>query len=364
MKKQSKRIISSILSIAVIASTIGSTLSIAANDVKVKMVQTEYHTEHGTDFDYYMITGTEKWERYFNQTESSFYKNAVKAAEYLNTLGFSYSNKIRVLNPNGPVQEKTVDTVYIAFSNQNGKEGSTRIGRDMDGNNVYYSEIGNAKATNGVIAVGQPDYTYMENFAYSPDVIAHEYVHLVTQQILGWDAGVRGNSNENGAVVEAYSDILGELCESNPDWKMGKNAYRYNSDGTKCIRNLKDPKATVKPISKTEISEDEYCSNNKEFEQRFKNAYKTEEGIYAGSTVLSHAAYLMTTTGLKNDTIAKIWFDSLYLFDDPSHPTFSNCRKALIAAAEKYASDNNYSRRGKGEMLARIKWSFDSVNIY
>ena len=72
----------------------------------------------------------------------------------------------------------------------------------------------------------------------------------------------------------------------------------------------------------------------------------------------------MTTTGLKNDTIAKIWFDSLYLFDDPSHPTFSNCRKAVIAAAEKYASDNNYSRRGKGEMLARIKWSFDSVNIY
>ena len=364
MKKQSKRLISSILSIAVIASTIGATLSTAASDVKVKLVQTKYYTEHGKDFDYYMITGTQKRECYFNQTEYSFYKNAVKAGEYLKKLGFSYNNNIRVLNPNGTTQEKNVDTVYIAISNEDGREGSAMIGRDINGNNMYYSEKGNAKSTNGVIAIGQNDYNYMESFAYAPDVIAHEYVHLVTQQIAGWNAAVRSNSNENGAVVEAYSDILGELCETNPDWKMGTTVYYNNSNGTKCIRNLKDPKSTVRPVSRTEVSDDTYCKDYKEFEKTFLNAYKTEEGIYAGSTILSHAAYLMTTSGLKNDTIAKIWFDSLYLFDDPSNPTFSNCRKAVIAATEKYAADNDYSRRGRSELLGRVKWSFDSVYVY
>ena len=363
MKKHSKRIISSVLSITLIVSTLGVTLSNAANDVKVKLVETEYYSQYGEPRNYYMKTGTEKRENKFNQTQYNFYKNALKAGNYFYDLGFRYNNRIKVLNPDRTIQEKTSDTVYLAISYDDGKEGSTVIGRAW-GETIYNNDVGNSRGTNGLIIIGLNDPAYMKDFAFAPDVIAHEYAHLITQQIAGWDNEVRGQSNEAGAVVEAYSDILGELSEGNPDWQMGTDAFLYNDDRTKCLRNIKNPKSTVKPISRYEMADVEFYTDFNEYKSKYLNASYDGEKIYSGSTVLSYAAYLMTTTGLKNELIAKIWLDSLYLFDDPSYPTFSNCRKAVIAAAEKYAKDNGYSKRGKGEMLARVRWAFDSVNVY
>lgn len=58
----------------------------------------------------------------------------------------------------------------------------------------------------------------------SGDVLAHEYIHLVTQQKLNWYTNLYRNI-EWASVEEAYSDILGELSEPNPDWKIGTGLY-------------------------------------------------------------------------------------------------------------------------------------------
>ena len=361
MKKHSKRIISSILSISLIVSAMGTTLSNAANDAKVKLVETRYYSEDGKNFTYYMKVGTKKSENEFNQTEKNLYKNALEAGNYFYDLGFRYNNQIKVLNTDGTIQERITGTVYVAISYDDGKEGSTAR-RPVLGQPDFNNDVGNSYGMNGMIILGLKDPTYMKGYEFAPDVIAHEYAHLITQQIAGWDAEVRSKSNETGAVVEAYSDILGELSEGEPDWQMGTDAFLYNDDRTKCLRNMKDPKSTYSPVSKDEAFE--FYTDYNKYKEECMNLNPDGKILYYGSTILSHAAYLMTMTGLKNEVIAKIWLDSLDLFEDKKNPTFSNCRKAVIAAAEKYAKDNGYSKRGKGEMLARVNWAFDEVNVY
>ena len=360
MKKHSSKIIAAILSAGVIASAMGATLSASAADVKVSMVQNKYcnpMVNNQPTWGYLPVKGTVKSGNYFNQTEYYFYSNTVKAINYFKNLGFNYNNKVTFYTQNGYVNEYST-TVYISHTEDNGKPGSSTYTI-----NGYKDMTNNSNGAFGMIITGPVDYTYMNPIEYSQDVIAHEYVHLITQQVAGWDAAVRSKSIEAGAVVEAYSDILGELTETTPDWQMGTGLYLNNSDKTKCIRSLKNPKGTKKPTSrytcvtpKAYADYDEYKSD--------ADKEKTEEYFYATSAILSNAAYQMSLTGFKKDVIAELWLDSIALFPDKKNPTLSNCRQALIKSVDQYAKDRNYSSRNKGEMLARVNWAFDQVKVY
>lgn len=359
MKKHTKKFLAALISTGVIASTIGATLASAASDVKVQMMQNDYVMHMfptGLAPVYLAKVGTDKSPRYFNQAESSYYKSIVKAGNYYRDLGFVYENyTARLLYPdNSERTPYTPDTVYISISNDNGDpETSKKAGHG------YVANLkGDAISELGLITIGPVDSSYMYDLSYAPDVLAHEYVHLMTQQLAGWDRTVRQSSNEAGAIVEAYSDILGELTEDNPDWKMGTSAFKYNSSKTKCYRNLKDPKATYTPYCNRTY----YVSYN-EFSTVKNQSFKSEIA-YGGSTVLSHAAYLMTQAGLNKDIISKFWLDSISLFEDPQNPTMSNCRKAVVAAVNKYADENNSSPRGRAALLDRVNWAFNEVNVY
>ena len=366
MKKHSSKIIAAILSAGVIASTLGATLSASAADVKVSMVRNQYTSDYDSlnqiTYGYYPVKGTVKSGNYFNQTEYNFYNNTVKAGNYFKNLGFNYNNKVTFFTQNG-FEKVYSNTVYISHTEDNGQPGSA-----SNGPRSYSNMTGNANAAFGLIITGPVDNSYMNPLEYSQDVIAHEYVHLITQQIAGWDATVRSKSVEAGAVVEAYSDILGELTETNPDWQMGTGLYQYNSNKTKCLRSLKDPKGTKKPTSRyTYVTPKAYADYNEYKMDMYKsnpNNTKTDENFYATSAILSNAAYQMSLTGLKKDVIAELWFDSIALFPDKKNPTLSNCRQALIKSVDQYAKDRNYSSRNKGEMLARVNWAFDQVKVY
>ena len=345
MKKQTKKILAAILSTGVIASTIGATLSNAASDVKVSLMQNEYiqyQFPQARTRVYMAKMGTDKNGRYFNQAESNYYKNVVKAANYYRDLGLKYENYTALwLYPDGyPRTPYTPDTVFISYSSQKGEA---------------ISEL-------GMITIGPSDSSYMYDLEYVPDVLAHEYAHLLTQQVAGWDRWVRSSSNEAGAVVEAYSDILGELTESTPDWLMGADAFKNNSSKTKCYRNLKDPKSTKTPTSAYSYSSNKYYADYNEFKQ-VKDKQFDNNIAYGGSTVLSHAAYSMSQSGIAKNTIAEIWMDSIGLFKDPKNPTMLDCRNAVIQSATNFANDRGYSTRSRNELLQRVKWAFDTANI-
>lgn len=351
MKKSTMKLISAIISTGLIVSTIGATIAGAAN-ANVKLVDNRYTNQHSWEImAYYPVTGTEKSTYDTQRYEPELYVNAVKAVNYYNSLGFTYNNYVTFYNTGTMEFNKyKTNTVYISRTKD---DGTTSISNMK----------GNANSAYGLITIGPVDKSYMTDMSCAQDVIAHEYVHLITQQLAGWDAAFRMRSVETGAIVEAYSDVLGELSEINPDWKMGTDLFKNNPKGEKCYRNMKDPSETKKPISASSIADRKFYSTYDEL----KAAYPlttNDETIYAASTVISHAGYLMSTTGMKKEFVAELWLDSISLYPKNRDLTFSDCRAALIQAANNYADKNRYSYTNRNELLKRVNWSFDRVNIH
>lgn len=160
------------------------------------------------------------------------------------------------------------------------------------------------------------------NDSYNLDLIGHEYTHVIEGSISGMSY-----SKESGAIMEGYSDVFGELVEdywndnslnNNCDWKM---------DGG--LRDMTDPKKSTE--------------GNKAHPSYYKgDNWHTESddnyGVHYNSTVISHAAYLMSNglesryTSLSNATIAKLWYQTLYLL--PKNCSFVQLKQNMDMTAE------------------------------
>ena len=57
-----------------------------------------------------------------------------------------------------------------------------------------------------------------------------------------------------------------------------------------------------------------------------------------GSTVISHAAYLMHEKGYTDQTLAKIWLRSITKISTGNNATFADCRAAFSEAAVEVLS--------------------------
>lgn len=164
------------------------------------------------------------------------------------------------------------------------------------------------------------------------DIIAHEYTHRVSRQIIEWS----GQTTQNGALNEAFSDIFGiiieaKLSDTDPDWAM-------EGDNTSVYRNIANPRETGYRAILTD--------NN--------NSQSKEE--YAYSTVISHAAYLMSKDGsglLTMDELAKLWYRAMLMM--PSDCNFAECRTLVELAA--------VSMELPDAQIACIKEAFDTVGI-
>lgn len=348
MKKHTKRLLATILSAGVIASSIGSLIPASAAAANVQMIQHETGTRQLTFGNvtnrFYNIrtakAGTVKNPRYFNQYESTYYNNTVKAVNFFSNLGFNYRNKVFYSNNT----TATTTTVYISYYGLD----TTSTGPNPLAGDVV-SEL-------GLITAGSVNQSVMYDFVYAPDVIAHEYVHLMTQQLKDWNRVVRTSSTEAGAIVEAYSDILGELTETNPDWRMGGNLF-VNTNQTNCLRDLKNPRSS----KVYNYGSRNYYVNYSDFKRANFTQFDNNHA-YEGSTVLSHAAYLMYTAGINKDLLARFWYDSISLFSGDM--TMPNVRKAVIVAVNKYCDDTNASARGRSALLERVTYGFNQVGLY
>lgn len=286
-----------------------------------------------------------------NARQNAFISAVTDAAKYFEGLGFNYSNYITCYNSNISKTEN-IRTRNVLISTPN--SGSP----------------GNADTSNGLITFG-PKASYMKDMYESGDTIAHEYAHLVTQQKLHWSVfsgGADGSVlDEANSIVEAYSDILGELSEKYPDWKMGSNLYnskRY------CLRDLSDPNSAVTPTSANTFSEVKYYTKADEFINDYKSGrLQLSRGdgsntrvCYVGSTVLSHTAYLMYHYGISRDDLVNIWYKSLDYFQNVNMPSFADCRVAVTKAADSYLG--KYDKATKLDKMRKISEAFDSAHIF
>ena len=163
------------------------------------------------------------------------------------------------------------------------------------------------------------------------DVATHEFTHIVTQDKVGW--GSYSLPTETAALMEAYSDIMAELADEKHDWKVGTSVLIQNgSNGSYySFRNLANPGQTHNPRTPGVT----YYSNYNTW-KNYCNTHPNANGnIAGGSTVISHAAYLMHDMGFTDATLAKIWLKSLdkYNSSTVSHATFQDCRSAFYDAA-------------------------------
>lgn len=163
------------------------------------------------------------------------------------------------------------------------------------------------------------------------DVATHEFTHIVTQDKVGWDS--YNLPTETAALMEAYSDIMAELADEKNDWKIGTSVLVQNGTNGSyySLRDLTNPGQTHNPRTPGVT----YYSNYNTWKNYCNTHPNANTNVVTGSTVLSHAAYLMHDMGFSDATLAKIWLKSLdkYNSSTVSHATFSDCRNAFFDAA-------------------------------
>lgn len=157
------------------------------------------------------------------------------------------------------------------------------------------------------------------------DVVAHEFTHAVIES-----SARLGRDGERGAVNEAIADIFGcfvehAVRESAANWRVGDELFR-NPVG-RGGRDLEDPHRSANPAH---LSEEVATTEDR-------------GGIHLNSTIVSHAAFLMSEGGTHTvsgigvrriglEAAERIWYRALIRYLGPSSD-FSDAADATIAAA-------------------------------
>jgi Zn-dependent metalloprotease len=180
------------------------------------------------------------------------------------------------------------------------------------------------------LVFGDGDGSDFSAFAGALDVVAHEFTHGVTYR-----TAKLGMEGENGALNEALSDIFGCFVEGN--WQMGEAIY-HPSGHAAAMRDIAHP----------------HLSNNPERMSEYVDSPADNGGVHVNSTIVSHAAYLMTEGAhhLPAQLVQKIWYRALtrYLH---SSANFADAADATLAAARDFGGDT--------ELIVHDAWSLVGV---
>lgn len=215
---------------------------------------------------------------------------------------------------------RTLETIRRYYKKAYGAEGDKYlIGMYNDsydsGNNSFATDdilwkgdvlpVGTAV---GVISIGT------EQDPSAIDLLAHEYMHRVEQSKVG--LLYRG---EPGTIMEAYSDVFGEVVEAGitgrrPDWV-------HNG-----VRDLVHPTVHGYP----EVYKGQYYVSN---------VTADNGAVHKNSTVLGHAAYLMyngidgtSSKRIDTQTLAKLWLKAMDKFN--ARETLPQCAAAIFETAQ------------------------------
>ena len=197
--------------------------------------------------------------------------------------------------------------------------------------------------------------------AYNLDCVIHEYTHRVTANKVKWSFSQK--TTEAGALNEGYSDIMAEYGHLR-DWKTlagtTRNATKCPSSGKITLNYSSDPKyCTYQYYNLKPYLEDQRNLTS--------NGYTYYIDCHNGSTIISHAAYLMEKYGIPSSICKEVWYNSMdYLPKGSDFATFNSCRNAVINCAldqvlNKYSSSYTAAARNKYKAYARM--AFNAVGI-
>lgn len=248
-----------------------------------------------------VIFGNTKEEKRLEQEKgAALYQKAIFIHDYFDKLNFT----------------PKVDGVYLYY-NDGFCEGKNALGGVLEIN----------KNLTGVVAMGSEKNAI--------DVVAHEYTHYVSRNVVNWMDG-----DETGAINEAVSDLFGELLESEDN--SANRQEKVDPDWVHGDRNMIDP---------SENSYPEKASDRNKSGQDFSHGY---------STVITHAAYLMwngidgtEAKKISTDDLAKLWYRAMLMM--PSDCDFFTCRKVVELAAT--------SMRLTTKQIKCVSQAFDEVGI-
>lgn len=233
----------------------------------------------------------------------------------------------------------------------------------VNGSSARTSNKTETKTYNGRIKMGINTYNSV-NTAKAYDTVAHEYTHLVTESKLEWNGCVNG---ETFCLLEAYSDIMGELFDDNCDWKIGADIFDHMGQS---LRDIAHPECTEHPLTDDKNYDNNFFVDYDALREYLKNnnseSANSGSGVVSGATrgamVISHAAYLMNVNGISRDDLKKLWYRSMDTMKDITketrYATFSDCRKAVVAAADIFSGFK------KQRYLNIINAAFDNANVY
>lgn len=164
------------------------------------------------------------------------------------------------------------------------------------------------------------------------DLVAHEYTHAIA-----WHTAALDHSGEPGTIGEAIADVFACLVSARGgaiDWRIGEEVY-HPGGVFQPLRDLADPHATGHPAHTRERVA----------------TYDDRGGVHVNSTIVSHAAYLMTeggrgVRGLGADIASLIWYRALVRYLT-SQASFLDLADATLAAARDL---------GRGEQTVRDAW--------
>lgn len=171
----------------------------------------------------------------------------------------------------------------------------------------------------------------------SLNVVTHELTHAMEQSESNMDCG-----GETGAIKEALSDIFAEIVEYDYN---GECDWLYDSG----VRNLIDPLLSTEDNRKHPL---EYLGK---YWVDTTDKYD-DGGVHINSTVISHAAYLMSKDGggiLTMDELAKLWYRAMLMM--PSDCNFAQCRTLVELAGDAMNLSD--------EQIQCIEQAFDKVGI-
>ena len=138
-------------------------------------------------------------------------------------------------------------------------------------------------------------------YSYCADVCGHEFTHGVTSSSM---QGIY-YQNETGAINEAYSDIMGNLCEkltgqtSDSGWLIAENS------GGGAMRDMADPNSCEQPA---------YVGDRYYVPAVLVPTNANDlGGVHGDNSLISHLAYLLDREGMSMDEQFSMWMTSIEL---------------------------------------------------
>ncbi len=376
MNKHLKRLTASISALCM-AATMCSAISASAITLYPKTVMTKtvtvWNKYANKNITLQLSTSKTDYQDYLYQPTRGITVVPTKSTP-LRTIEVDYSNPLRMYD-NRPYEYQQAAQIalyngnkaYDFFSSLGYKRGDITIAvNDLSGYNAINpdGQLVNAWGKDGTLFFGmgskdQSKANAMKFLGSATDIVTHEYMHVITGDMLGWDS-YDNKTVETMALMEAYSDIMAELADERGDWKVGATVFtNNNSSRNYCFRNLADPRNTKNPDGSGTTYQVNYGTW-----QKYKGNASSPNPDVAGSTVISHAAYLMHEKGYSNQTLGKIWMKSLSKFDKSkaNSLTFTDCRNAFQEAAIEVLGQTG--GRYYMSQVFDLMSAFDAVGVY